>query len=183
MIGLRPLLSAVGLFAVAIQPRLASAAVDLKLGVTAVTSKVESDWTSVYYSKTQPLLLGNDGEAATGGFHVWDINGVTPLPEIKTLKTGRTKVVATVYGIAGKDYAVTIAQPDSIIRVFGIPGFSEVKSAQLKALGDWSSLCPWKSKSLNQYFFLFGKKQAMQFLIRKAGDSVEIVEVRHFPRT
>ncbi|KAL2016674.1 hypothetical protein VTK56DRAFT_3176 [Thermocarpiscus australiensis] len=54
------------------------AAIDAAAPVSALTSAIESDWTSVYYFDT-PLLLGNDGSAATGGWLAWNLHSATPL--------------------------------------------------------------------------------------------------------
>ncbi|KAL0938630.1 putative phytase [Colletotrichum truncatum] len=179
-ISMKHLSLAAALVAVVVQPWLATA-VNLELNVTALTGgELESDWTSVYYSKSNPLLLGNDGGAATGGFHAWDLNSDTPLSEIKALTTGRTKLVTTVYNVSDKDLAVTIAMPDSIIRVFEVPSFTEIQAAQTTALGDWSALCSWRSKSLNDYVFLFGKGQIIQYLIRQGKSDIELVEIQTF---
>lgn len=178
--GIKHLTFAAALVAVAVHPWLATAAspLELELNVTALTGgELESDWTDVYYSKEKPLLLGNDGGAATGGFHAWDLNSDSPLTEVKTLTTGRTKIVTTVYNVTGKDLAVTIAMPDSIIRVFELPSFTEIESAQTTVLGDWSALCSWRSKSLNDYVYLFGKGQVVQYLVRQGKTSIELVEV------
>ncbi|KAF9873802.1 3-phytase [Colletotrichum karsti] len=178
--GLTYLSFGAALVAFVAQPWLA-AAVDLELNVTALTGgELESDWTNVYYSKSNPLLLGNDGGAATGGFHVFDLNSDSPLSEVKSLTTGRTKLVTTVYNVTEKDLAITIAMPDSVIRVFEVPSFTEIESAQATALGDWSALCSWRSKSLNDYVFLFGKGQAIEYLVRKGKTDVELVEVQRF---
>lgn len=169
---------ATAIVALAAQPWLTTA-VDLELNVTALTGgELEADWTNVYYSKSNPLLLGNDGGAATGGFHAWDLNSDSPLAEVKTLVTGRTKLVTTVYNVTdNKDLAITIAMPDSVIRVFDMPSFTEIESAQTTLLGDWSALCSWRSKSLNDYIFLFGKGKAVEYLVRKGKTDIELVEV------
>ncbi len=170
------LVAASVLAALAAWPGAASAAVDVTVPVSALTADVESDWTAVYYSRSKPLLLGNDGAAATGGFHAWNLDTDTPLAQVHAEVTGRTKLVAAVYGVGGKDLAVTIAQPDSLLRVFELPAFKPVKDAEFSVLGDWSALCPWKADSGNQYLYLFGKRQAIQFLIRKSKNSIEIVQ-------
>jgi 3-phytase len=154
----------------------AAAAVEVDVPVSALTAEVESDWSAVYYSKASPLLLGNDGSAASGGFLAWALDGATPLPQASALVTGRTKLVTTIYGVGGRDLAVTIAQPDSIVRVFELPSFKQLKDVELKVLGDWSALCAWKSQAANQYLFLFGKRQAVQFLVQKSKGSIEIFE-------
>ncbi|KAI8245443.1 3-phytase [Colletotrichum sp. SAR 10_99] len=171
---------ATAIVALAAQPWLATA-VDLELNVTALTGgELEADWTNVYYSKSNPLLLGNDGGAATGGVHAWDLNSDSPLAEVKTLVTGRTKLVTTVYNVTdNKDFAITIAMPDSVIRVFDVPSFTEIESAQTTLLGDWSALCSWRSKSLNDYIFLFGKGKAVEYLVRKGKTDIELVEIRN----
>ncbi|KAI8187519.1 3-phytase [Colletotrichum sp. SAR 10_65] len=171
---------ATAIVALAAQPWLTTA-VDLELNVTALTGgELEADWTNVYYSKSNPLLLGNDGGAATGGFHAWDLNSDSPLAEVKTLVTGRTKLVTTVYNVTdNKDIAITIAMPDSVIRVFDVPSFTELESAQTTLLGDWSALCSWRSKSLNDYIFLFGKGKAVEYLVRKGKTDIELVEIRN----
>jgi 3-phytase len=147
------------------------------INVTALTGEVESDWSAVYYSRCKPLIFGNDGGSNTGGYHAWALGHTSPLAEVAVSAEGRTKLISTVYDIAGKDYAITIAQTDSILRAIQLPGFVEIDSANRLALGDWSALCTWKSNSGNQYFFLFGKRQAVQFLIREHGGALEIVEV------
>ncbi|KAE9574586.1 3-phytase [Colletotrichum fructicola] len=171
---------ATAIVALAAQPWLTTA-VDLELNVTALTGgELEADWTNVYYSKSNPLLLGNDGGAATGGVHAWDLNSDSPLAEVKTLVTGRTKLVTTVYNVTdNRDLAITIAMPDSVIRVFDVPSFTEIESAQTTLLGDWSALCSWRSKSLNDYIFLFGKGKAVEYLVRKGKTDIELVEIRN----
>lgn len=158
----------------------AAEAVDVELPVSALTYAVESDWTSVYYSKTQPLVLGNDG-SATGGWLAWQLDSATPIIQVHAETPGRrTKVVTSIYGNkrGENDLVVSIGQPDSVIRAWEVPGFKEVKSARLVALGDWSALCSWKSTTGADYLYLFGKKQAKVFLVRrKERDDVEIVEV------
>ncbi|KAK2008073.1 phytase [Colletotrichum eremochloae] len=179
--GLKYLTCAAAIAAVALHPWL-SAAVDLELNITSLTGcDVDSDWTAIYYSKDKPLLLGNDEGADTGGFHAWDLNSDSPLSEVKSVTTGRTKLITTVYNVTGKDLAVTIAMPDSIIRVYELPAFTKIESAQTTMLGDWSALCSWRSKNLNDYVYFFGKNRAVQYLIRQGKDSIELVEVQSIP--
>ncbi|KAJ0158858.1 3-phytase [Colletotrichum tanaceti] len=166
----------------------AAAPVNLELNITALTGggEIESDWTNVFYPKDKnspPLLLGNDGGAATGGFRAWDLNSDSPLSEVKAVTTGRTKLVATVYNAtaAGKDLAVTIAMPDSVIRVYELPAFAEIEAARTTRLGDWSAMCSWRSKSLNDYVYLFGKTLVVQYLVRQGKSPVELVEVQSIP--
>ena len=175
--------SIVTLLAVALQLWfVAAAVVELDVAVTAVTSPdVESDWTTVYYSDKKPLLIGNDGGPDKGGFHAYGL-GSESLKEVAARVTGRTKLVTTVYGVGERDLIVTIAQPDSVMRVFEAPKLEHVSEADREVLGDWSALCSWKSPTENNYVYLFGKNQAVQLLVRetkKKEESVEILEVRN----
>lgn len=165
--------------AVALQawPVAVHAAAETTLNITSFTNDAESDWTAVYYSDETPLLVGNDGGAATGGLHVYGFDTKTPLPEVKSLAIGRTKVVTIAHDVGGKDLAITIAAPDSIIRVYELPGFAKLDE-EFTLLGDWSAMCSWKSKTRNQYFYIFGKGKAVQFLIRPKKNDFEILEVR-----
>lgn len=153
------------------------AAPETTLNVTAFTGTVESDWTAVYYSEDNPLLVANDGGAENGGLHVYSFDVESPLPEVQSLPVGRTKTVTVAHDVGGVDLAITIAAPDSIIRVYELPAFDKL-DVEFKLLGDWSAMCSWKSKSRNQYFYIFGKGKAVQFLIRPKGEDFEIVEVR-----
>jgi 3-phytase len=165
-----------------------AAAVDVEIPVSAVTSDIESDWASIYYGKT-PLLLGNDGTAGTGGWLAWDLNSVSPLKQVRAVTPGRrTKVVTTIHGREDDNdltgLAVSIGQPDSMLRAWELPDFEEVTSARSTVLGDWSALCSWKSPSGNDYVYLFGKKEAKVFLVRKDQDEDDyedskFVEVCH----
>jgi 3-phytase len=85
--------------------------------------------------------------------------------------------VTTVYGIDGKDYMLTIAMPDSVFRAFELPSLEQVEGFAPVQLGDWSSLCSWTSPSRNQYLYMFGKKQGVQYLVRANGSLPELVEV------
>ncbi|KAF7542263.1 hypothetical protein G7Z17_g11729 [Cylindrodendrum hubeiense] len=167
--------SVVSLLAIAFQAWFVNAVVELDVNVTAVTSEVESDYTAVYYSNKKPLLIGNDGNPDTGGFHVFDLNSKS-LSEVSSQVTGRTKLVTTLHDVGDTDLIATIAQPDSVIRLFDAPKLKHIKDADFKALGDWSALCSWKSQTGNDYLYLFGKKQAVQLLVRENDESVEIVE-------
>ncbi|KAI9158077.1 3-phytase [Paramyrothecium foliicola] len=172
----------VAFLALSLQPWLSKAApVELQLNVTAVTGDVESDWTSVYYSTAEPLLLGNDGTPDRGGFHAFSLDAGSPLPEASAVAVGRTKLATAVHGVGGKDYALTIAQPDSIIRAYELPGLQQVGGVEFKALGDWSALCSWKSRTGNQYLYLFGKKQGVQYLVQSGEEHLEVVEIQSFP--
>ena len=153
----------------------------IDLPISAKTPATESDNTAVYSSPSGPLLIGNDGSASTGGFHIWSLDSSSPLNEISSKTTGRSKLVTTVYDIDGKDLIITISQPNNALQVFEIDDggvFPEIEEARKDAIGDWSALCTWKSsKSGEQYFYLFGKKQVVQYLIRD-DKKVEIVEVK-----
>jgi 3-phytase len=141
--------------------------------------EIESDWTAVFYGNS-PLLLGNNGGSDRGGFSVYDLTDEA-LSEIASVYTGRAKLLTTVYGIDDKDYLITIAQPSSLLRAFELPSLQEAKSFSYKQLGDWSALCPWKSKTGNQYLYLFGKKQAVQYLVRSRDGNLELVQVGLLP--
>jgi 3-phytase len=166
----------VGLLAVAFQISLAKA-VEVDVKVDAYTSTVESDWTAVYYSDRNPLLIGNDGGPDKGGFHVYDLASKSPLREVTAQTPGRSKLVTTVYDVDDKDVLVTIAQPYSVLRAYEMPEFKHIKDADFKVLGDWSALCSWKSPAGNDYVYLFGKGQAVQLLLRETKKSLEFVEV------
>jgi 3-phytase len=161
---------------------LAFAAPETDLPVTKKTQDIESDWSTVYYNDDEPLLFGNDGTATSGGFRAWTLNDKNnTLREVAKKTPGRTKLVSVIYNIAGRDLAITIAQPDSIIRLYDVDSSEELKKAELTVLGDWSALCPWKSqKSGEQYFYLFGKKKAIQFLITGRNGVITIMEVQTF---
>jgi 3-phytase len=168
--------SLIGLLAVVFQICVVKA-VEVDVDVFAYTSEVESDWTAVYYSDRNPLLIGNDGGPDKGGFHVYDLNSKSPLQEVTAQTPGRSKLVTTVYDVDKKDVLVTIAQPDSVLRAYQMPEFKQIKEADFKVLGDWSALCSWKSEAGNDYVYLFGKGQAVQLLLRETKKSVEFVEV------
>jgi 3-phytase len=161
---------------------LAFAAPESDLSITKKTVDIESDWSTVYYNDDEPLLLGNDGTAASGGFRAWTLNDKNnTLREVAKKTPGRTKLVSVIYNLDGRDLAITIAQPDSIIRLYDVDNFEELKKAEFTALGDWSALCPWKSqKSGEQYFYLFGKKKAVQFLVTGRKGVITITEVQTF---
>jgi 3-phytase len=164
---------------------LGASAADVDIPVSALTAEVESDWSAVYYGKT-PLLLGNDGSAATGGWLAWNLDSGSPLAQVHAETPGRrTKLVTAIHGRDGKKaegLAVSIGQPDSILRGWELPDFKEVKSARTTVLGDWSALCSWKSPTGNDYVYLFGKTEGKVFLVRKEHrggdyDDAKFVEV------
>ncbi|KAK9246597.1 hypothetical protein V1506DRAFT_505391 [Lipomyces tetrasporus] len=156
------------------------------ISISALTPEIESDSAAIYYGRNpeDSLLLGNDGSAATGGFRAWDLlDSTTALLDEKVRRTpGRSKVVAPLFDVGGMDLVVSIASPDSVIRVFDVgDGLKEIHEARKKALGDWSALCTWKSqRSGRQFFYLFGKGQIIQFFVRKKGCYPEIVEIQTF---
>lgn len=162
-----------------------SAAPVATLPLSALTSLVVSDKAVVYYprsSKSAPLLLGNDG-SATGGFRTWSLvlNSTTPIPELSSKNTGRTKLVNVVYGLGGKDVVVTLSQSDSLLRFFettAVDAELPVVGGMKKVWGDFSSWCFWKSAGEQQYFYLFGKRAATLFLIRERRKvGIEVLEV------
>ncbi|KAI0456742.1 hypothetical protein F5B21DRAFT_502039 [Xylaria acuta] len=142
---------------------------------------IESDFTAIVYNTTSPILITNDGGAASGGFHTFAIGNGGNLTETKHETSGRTKLVTTVYGIDGKDLVVTIAQPDSFFRLYETNTVEQIGAPLSRTLGDWSALCVWRSQSSGeQYLYLFGKGQAVQFLIRVTNGPIEIVEIQTF---
>ena len=153
--------------------------VEFELPISARTSEIESDWSTVYYGKS-PLLIGNDGSAGSGGFSAWDLVGETPLREVVKRTPGRTKLVTTVYDLDDKDYLVTIDAPESNLKLYDLAHLDRKEKTSKKVLGDWSALCPWKGKAGDQYVYLFGKQQAIQFLLRGKKGDAEIVEVQTF---
>jgi 3-phytase len=152
---------------------------EVEAPISARTSDIESDWSAVYYGRS-PLLIGNDGSAGSGGFRAWDLNSGTPMSEIIKKSPGRTKLVTSVYEVDDKDYLVTIDQPESHLKLYDFDQLDRREKASKKVLGDWSAICPWKSKAGNQYVFLFGKKQAIQFLLRDGENDLEIIEIQTF---
>ncbi|KAJ6445137.1 PhyL [Purpureocillium lavendulum] len=161
-------------------PTHSAAATSIAVNVSAITDTVTSDWTATFYATREPLLLGNDGAPDTGGIRAYSLDSTPPLREHASVVVGRTKLVTVVYDVGGKDLAITIAQPDSIMRVFELPELVPINDAQHELLGDWSALCAWKSKTGNQYVYLFGKHQAVQLLLRTKHGKTNIVEVQTF---
>ncbi|KAI1181173.1 hypothetical protein F4777DRAFT_4919 [Nemania sp. FL0916] len=152
-----------------------------ELPIAARVDGFESDFTAVVYNKTRPIFVGNDGGVASGGFHTFAIGNGSSLTEIAHKTPGRTKLVTTVYGIQGKDLIVTIAQPDSLFRLYDASTAEQIGKPLARTLGDWSALCAWKSQSSGeQYLYLFGKKQAVQFLLRATHGSIGIAEIQTF---
>lgn len=152
-------------------------AADANVTLTPAATEFEADNTAFYYSAS-PLLLANDGSAADGGFGVFNVGKTTPFTQKSHQKTGRSKVVVPVNDVGGRDVFVTIAAPDSIMRVFDAESVEEIKDARKKILGDWSTLCVWRSeKSGEPYLFLFGKKKVVQLLVRGKKKDIKILEV------
>ncbi|UNI17130.1 3-phytase [Purpureocillium takamizusanense] len=166
------------------------------VNVTAMTDTVvASDWTATFYSDREPLLLGNDAGPDTGGIRAYSLESPPPLPgstlrEHASAAVVRTKLATSVYGVgvglgvggSGKDRAITIAQPDSIMLAFALPSLTPVRDAQSEQLGDWSALSSWKCRTTgnHQYLFLFGKRQAVQLLVRtdQQGEKLDIDAIR-----
>ena len=154
-----------------------------ELAISARTDEVASDWTTVVYDVENPILVGNDGDAGSGGFRAFELDGGDPPPEFRHETPGRTKLVAAVYGVDGKDLdlVVTIAQTDSLFRLYDASTFEQVGEPLRETLGDWSALCAWKSqRSGLQYLYLFGKHQAVQFLFRGHRGSLDVTEIQTF---
>ncbi|KAK6070365.1 MFS multidrug transporter [Seiridium cupressi] len=104
-------------------------------------------------------------------------------PGVTSAQTpGRTAVLTTVYGVGGRDLIVTIASPDSIVRLYDAGTLDLVDGLLKKVLGAWSALCSWSSaESGEQYVYLFGKGQGVQFLLRSTDDvGFELIEVQTF---
>lgn len=155
--------------------QLAIAAPTTTVNITTISGNVEADWTDVYYGR-KPLLLGNDGGAESGGLRAYGFDDGEALPEVQSLYTGRTKTLTVVHDVGGRDLAISIAAPESKMHVFELPSLKKL-NAEFDLLGDWSAMCSWKSQSDNQYVFVFGKKQAVQFLVRNKKKGVDLVEV------
>jgi 3-phytase len=157
------------------------------LPIAARTDDVESDSTAILYDGAKPVLIGNDGGAASGGFRTFAISDGAHLAEVRHRTPGRTKLVATVYGVGGKDLIITNAQPDSLFYLYDASTVEQVGRPLARTLGAWSALCAWRSPSSgDQFLYLFGKKVAVQLLLRadqrskSAHKSIEIVEVQTF---
>lgn len=156
---------------------LTSWAQDVNVTLVPAVVGFEADNTAFYYSSS-PLLLANDGSAANGGFRVSEVKQEPQWIEVAHLKTGRSKITLPVYDIGGQDIFVTIAATDSIMKVFDATSFAEITDARKAILGDWSTLCSWRSPSSgNSYMFLFGKKMVIQLLVRDNEKRIKILEV------
>ncbi|KAI1799772.1 3-phytase [Daldinia bambusicola] len=159
----------------------AAATSEVDLPISAKSGEVESDSTAAFYNDAQPILIGNDGGASTGGFRLFDLNGDTLLTEEGHETPGRTKLVTAVHNIDKKNLVVTIAQTDSFFRLYDATTAEQVGKPLARTLGDWSALCSWKSQSSGeQYLYLFGKKQTVQHLLRESNGTYEIIEIQTF---
>jgi 3-phytase len=155
------------------------AAQDANITLVPAATNFDGDNTGFVYGKA-PLIVVNDGSAADGGFRRFAISNATGSQEVSHQKTGRSKIAFPVHDIGGRDLSISIPAPDSLIRVFDAESGKAVKSNDKKQLGDWSTACVWRSqKSAESYFFLFGKKMVVQFLVRGTKKEVEILEVRN----
>jgi 3-phytase len=166
---------------VSIVSALASLAVisaqDANITLVPAATGFEADNTAFYYSSS-PLLVANDGSAADGGFRVFSVGASTPWSEKLHQKTGRSKIATPVYDVGGRDVFLNIPAPDSILRAFDAKTLKEVEGARKKILGDWSTMCIWRSsKSGENYAFLFGKKMVVQLLVRAQKKDIQILEV------
>ncbi|KAL6703422.1 hypothetical protein ACN47E_009681 [Coniothyrium glycines] len=140
-----------------------------------------SDNTAFVYGAS-PKLVANDGSAADGGFRTFAIAATLPLKELTHAKSGRSKVAIPIHNVGGRNIIVNIPAPDSLFRVFDAANGKEIDSNNKKQLGDWSTSCVWQSpKSGESYLYLFGKKKAVQFLVRAENNKIEILEVQTFP--
>ncbi|KAH7033027.1 uncharacterized protein B0I36DRAFT_320606 [Microdochium trichocladiopsis] len=154
---------------------------EIELPILARSEEVESDWTTVAYGRNVPLLVGNDGGSASGGFRVYGLNDSNLLAEVKHVTPGRTKLVTVAHGVGGKDLILTIAQTDSYFRIYDALTVEPLGQPGTLTLGDWAALCTWKSRSSGEtYVYLFGKGQAKQFLLRAVDVSYELIEVQTF---
>ena len=160
--------------------RVANALPESTLSIDATTGEIEGDKSVVYYNSTPPQLVGNDGSAVSGGFRTWELT--TPgerLKELSAEATGRTKLVTVVYSIQGVDYIITLSQSDQNLRWFNLQTGEELASARKYILGDFSSLCQWRSPDSGlQYVYLFGKKEVRMYLLDGRGSAPKTVEVR-----
>jgi 3-phytase len=154
------------------------AAQNANITLDPAATNFDGDNTGFVYGKS-PLVVVNDGSAADGGFRTFAVSNTTASQELLHQKTGRSKIAFPVHDIGGRDLIISIPSPDSLIRVFDAGSGKAVKSNDKKQLGDWSTVCVWRNqKSGESYFFLFGKKMVVQFLVRGTKKEVEVLEVR-----
>jgi 3-phytase len=152
---------------------------DANITLVPAATNFDGDNTGFVYGKA-PLIVVNDGSAADGGLRTFALSNTVASQEVSHQKTGRSKIAFPVHDIGGRDLSISIPAPDSLIRVFDAESGKEVKSNDKKQLGDWSAACVWRSgKSGESYFFLFGKKMVVQFLVRGTKKEVEVLEVRN----
>lgn len=155
------------------------------LEVSAKTDEIDAGYSAVYYGEDDDdsKLIGIDGSAASGGFRTWNFEeDEENLTQLTKNTPGRTKVVEVLYDIAGKDLLLSITAPESLLSLYDAENPEETALAYKKALGDWSSLCQWRSQESGwQYFYLFGKRQAIQYVVRGEDDEFEMLEVSSIP--
>lgn len=153
------------------------AARDANITLVPAATGFEGDNTGFVYG-TSPRLVVNDGSAANGGFRAFSVSNGTSFAEKIHEKSGRSKIAVPVHDIGGRDLIINIPAPNSLIEVFDAQTGKKLTKDNKKQLGDWSTACTWRSdKSGESYVFLFGKKKAVQFLIRGAKDELEVLEV------
>ncbi|KAF3036006.1 hypothetical protein E8E11_004406 [Didymella keratinophila] len=144
----------------------------------------DSDNVALIYASL-PILLANDGSAADGGFRTFsgsNSTNSTSFTERSHERSGRTKIAVPVYDVGGRDVILNIPSPNSIIRAYDVATGEEVAGSRKYQLGDWSVARSWRSRESGEnYVFLFGKKMAVQFLVRDKDSDLQILEVQTFP--
>lgn len=154
-----------------------AAAQEANVTLVPAAAGIDADNTVFIYGRP-PLVIANDGSAADGGFHTFQVAKSAPFQEETHQKTGRSKVVATVYDVAGRDLIINLPSTDSLIRVFNARTGEEVNSNDKMQLGDWSTACVWRSQTSGEsYVFLFGKNMIVQLIVRGQNRDIEILEV------
>ncbi|KAH8826559.1 hypothetical protein DL96DRAFT_1499536 [Flagelloscypha sp. PMI_526] len=143
---------------------------------------IQTDTVGWYYPNTTtgtPLLVGNDG-SALGGLLVYTLTPDTDILNATLHTTGRSKLVDTVYDVAGRDWIVSISQVDSTLRAFDVATQVEQPEAQIKLWGDFNALCGWKAVggSGAQYLYVFGKKQLKILEMRDVNGTLITSEVQ-----
>lgn len=90
--------------------------------------------------------------------------------------------MTVVYAIQGADYIITLSQSDQNLRWFNVKTGEELDSGRKYILGDFSSLCQWRSPDSGlQYIYLFGKKEVRMYLLDGRGLAPKTVEVKRNP--
>lgn len=156
-----------------------TAAQNNTITLTPAATGFEGDNTAFIYNSDAPLLTTNDGSAADGGFRTFSVSNSPPFNQTSHQKSGRSKIALPVHDIGGRDVIFNIPAPDSRVRIFDAESGEEVQSNGLVQLGDWSTACLWRSKeSAESYVLMFGKRMAVQFLVREGEEgNVEVLEV------